>query len=510
MKYYSSSDWLETAWRRRKAAGWAAAAVFAVILLGTVLYPPLYESTAQILVQSNRAHYVLSPALQSANDPNAPVVDDRVVSEQDLNSEIELITQLRVIEQALADLTGQAPARGVFASALAGLLGLPGAISALLHDSPRPSALQRRALAIQNHLGAIVLRKSNMLEVSYQSHDAVWSRQFLTALLNRYFQLHTEMVHDARSEQFFDTQIRRLREKLDQAEERLRAVRERTGILSLPDQSEAIVYQLSGFQAEYRKNQSRLDGINHQVVALETGLKASPMRLLKEVKTAPNPAYQSLRPKVLGLALNRNDVLERYRPASKMARQLTAESAAAQVLLDRENHTEVVEQLSDLNPVWLGLAANLAQARVTAAALAGSQSSLARQIDAYQVELRRLTDHGVEVEQALREVEADNEAYLSYLRKGEQARAELELNESRLMNVEVAMPPSQPLEPKFPKFALNLSAGLLLALFAGLAAAWWEEHQDPTIYSVTAIAESCSDPVVAVLGSRVKGGSVRA
>lgn len=193
-----------------------------------------------------------------------------------------------------------------------------------------------------------------------------------------------------------------------------------------------------------------------------------------------------------------------------MARQLTAESAAAQVLLDRENHTEVVEQLSDLNPVWLGLAANLAQARVTAAALAGSQSSLARQIDAYQVELRRLTDHGVEVEQALREVEADNEAYLSYLRKGEQARAELELNESRLMNVEVAMPPSQPLEPKFPKFALNLSAGLLLALFAGLAAAWWEEHQDPTIYSVTAIAESCSDPVVAVLGSRVKGGSVRA
>ncbi|MGO9057233.1 MAG: hypothetical protein ACLQU2_07565 [Candidatus Binataceae bacterium] len=157
----------------------------------------------------------------------------------------------------------------------------------------------------------------------------------------------------------------------------------------------------------------------------------------------------------------------------------------------------------------MGLASNLAQARVTAAALGGSQVSLARQIDTYQVELRRLTDHGVEVEQALREVEADNEAYLSYLRKGEQARAELELNESRLMNVEVAMPPTQPVEPKFPKFALNLCAGLLLALFAGLAAAWWEERQDPTIYSVAAIAELCSDPVVAVLGSRAKGGSAR-
>ena len=51
--------------------------------------------------------------LQSANDPNAPVVDDRVVSEQDLNSEIELITQLRVIEQALADLPDSAGARRI-------------------------------------------------------------------------------------------------------------------------------------------------------------------------------------------------------------------------------------------------------------------------------------------------------------------------------------------------------------------------------------------------------------
>ncbi|MGO9057232.1 MAG: hypothetical protein ACLQU2_07560 [Candidatus Binataceae bacterium] len=339
MKHYSSSDWLETVWRRRRAAGWAATMVFGVILLGTVLYPPLYESTAQIMVQSNRAHYVLSPALQSASDPNSPVVNDRAVSEQDLNSEIELVTQLRVIEQALADLAGREPARGVFATALSGLLRLPDEISALLHGSPRPSALQRRALAIQNLLGATVIRKSNMLEVSYQSRDAAWSREFLTALLNRYFQLHAEMVHDARSEQFFDAQIRRLREKLEHAEERLRAVRERTGILSLPDQSEALVYQLSGFQAEYRKNQSRLDGVNHQVAALETGLEQSPMHLLKEVKTAPNPAYQALRPKVLGLALNRDDVLERYRPASKMARQLTAEFTAAQVLLDHENHT---------------------------------------------------------------------------------------------------------------------------------------------------------------------------
>jgi uncharacterized protein involved in exopolysaccharide biosynthesis len=86
----------------------------------------------------------------------------------------------------------------------------------------------------------------------------------------------------------------------------------------------------------------------------------------------------------------------------------------------------------------------------------------------------------------------------------------MELNESRILNVVLAMPPSQPLEPKIPNFVLNVCAGLLLALFAGLATAWWEEHQDQTIYSVAAIAESFTEPVVAVLNSNVKGGTARA
>lgn len=509
MKQHDSSFWLELAWRRRGVALWTGAVVFGLIVLGTLLYPPLYESTAQILVQSNRVHYVVSPALQSASDPNAPVVNDRAVTEQDLNSEIELLTQPRLVERALGDVTGRQPEHGVFATALLGLLRTPEELSALLHGAPRASSLQRRALALQKRLGAAVIRRSNMLEVSFRSRDPGWCREFLAALLNRYFELHGQLVHDARSEQFFDTQIRRLRERLGAAENQLRAVRERTGVLSLPDQSEAIVYQLSGFQAEYRKNQSRLDGVNRQITMLEAGLKAAPMRLLKEVKSAPNPAYEKLRPKVLEIALNRDDILQRYRAGSKMARQVTEQFNAAHQLLEEQNHTEVIEQLSDLNPVWLGLASNLAQARVTAAALGASQESLAREIEKYQGESRRLAGDGIAVEQAQREVEANKEAYISYVHKGEEARAELELNQSRIMSVVLAMPPSQPLEPTFPKLGLNLAAGVVLALLAALAAAWWEERLDPTIYSVAGIVESTSGPVVAMLPVRARRDSVR-
>jgi uncharacterized protein involved in exopolysaccharide biosynthesis len=496
------TNWLEIGWRRRRAAAGAAAGLFALIVVGTILYPPLYESSARILVSPNRAHYVVSPAMQSASDPNAPLVNDREVSEQDLNSEIELMTQRRLIERALIDLGGREPRAGALGTLIAALARMPADLNALLHGVPLPNAVQRRALTLERRVDAAVIRKSNLLEVSFRSRDPGWSREFLGALLRRYFELHAQIVHDERSEQFFDQQIRRRRETLHAAEEHLRAVRDQTGVLSLTDQSEAIVYQLAGFQAEYRKNQSRLDGVKGQVAALEQGLKAAPMRLLKEVKTAPNPAYETLKPKVLGMELNSDDVLARYRAGSKMAREMTTQMGHARRLLAHEDHTEVIERLSDLNPVWLGLAANLAQARVTLAALTASQQSLGVQIDTYQKEVRQLADDGVEVEQAMREVEAGKEAYFSYLRKGEEARAEMELNQSRIMNVVLAMPPTQPLEPSFPKPELNLAAGLLLALLVAIAAAWWEERQDPAIYTAAASAESAGAPVVAVLRRR--------
>jgi capsular polysaccharide biosynthesis protein len=72
------------------------------------------------------------------------------------------------------------------------------------------------------------------------------------------------------------------------------------------------------------------------------------------------------------------------------------------------------------------------------------------------------------------------------------------------------MPPTEPAEPRFPTIGLNLAGGLVLALFAGLAAAWWEERRDPTIYSTSAIAQSSTVPVIAVLRSCTKPGEVSA
>ena len=97
-------DWIDIAWRRRRIATIAGLTVFGVVALGTLLWPPLYSSNCQVLVQDNRAQLLVSPDLQGSNNPQNSAAVNNPVQEQDLNSERELITSLYLVRLALEGL----------------------------------------------------------------------------------------------------------------------------------------------------------------------------------------------------------------------------------------------------------------------------------------------------------------------------------------------------------------------------------------------------------------------
>ena len=93
-------QWVQFALRRRVVMIEVAVVIIAVVAAATFLWPPVYKSTAEILVQDNRAQLLVSPALEN-NTPNQPAVVANAVTEEDLNSELELISSDYLIQQAL-------------------------------------------------------------------------------------------------------------------------------------------------------------------------------------------------------------------------------------------------------------------------------------------------------------------------------------------------------------------------------------------------------------------------
>src|SRR5690348_8850784 len=101
MEEFNVSYWLDLLWRRRAIALEVGAAVFGLAVLITFLCPPTYRSTAKILVQSNRAQYLVSPELQGSNTTNQ-ALGVQPITQADLNSEAELLSSVYLVREALA------------------------------------------------------------------------------------------------------------------------------------------------------------------------------------------------------------------------------------------------------------------------------------------------------------------------------------------------------------------------------------------------------------------------
>jgi uncharacterized protein involved in exopolysaccharide biosynthesis len=232
---------------------------------------------------------------------------------------------------------------------------------------------------------------------------------------------------------------------------------------------------------------------------LENELHDTPEHIGKETRSVQNAALGALKPQLMELKAERAELLARYRPTSQRIKEIDDKIAAAQKIVDREDHLEIEEKSTDLNPVWVSIDTGLEQAKIAEAADRASMAVLSSQIDSVRAQLNQISSNAVQFERLQRRVTSDREAYLSYQRKSEEARTAQALNINKILNVSVAQPPSTPIEPVFPDVRLNLIAGLVVALVVGFLAAYWEEWQDDRIFSPAAIAEISGLNTVAVV-----------
>lgn len=500
-----SEYWLELISRRRMILTRVFLVITGLVVIGSFVWPPVFKSTSEVLVQANRAQLLVSPGLQDSHDSNQPTVFTSPVTEEDLNSETELLTSRYLMQRTLERTKGRPEKSGLVedAAALFGsILALPQNGYSAVHALRIPTEEQEQELKLEQKLKVVLIKRSNVIEISFRSREAAWGQTFLRQFLDEYLELHAFLSHDPKAERFFLNQASVLNERLQRSEEKLRAVQLQTGITDFDGQRSALILQRYNLEAEQRKTSADLAAAREQMDSLQRQMVSTPQREVKESKSVQNLALQTLKPQVLQLETERAELLSRYLPTSKRIREIDVQLDAARKILSHENASEVHETTTDVNPTWAALDTNLALARSQAASLQASAQAQLEQIDDCRKQLNALASDGLIVERMQSQVEADKEAYLSYLRKGEEARAAEALNQNKILNVSVIQPPSYPIRPDFPNIPLNLAAGMLLGLVAGLAAAHWEEEYDQKLYSVATVSELSRLPIVAVVKER--------
>jgi uncharacterized protein involved in exopolysaccharide biosynthesis len=235
-----------------------------------------------------------------------------------IGAEIEILTSWDLamqVAQALGPQRLLPPAQDLL-SKLVRAIGLqrllpPSGISATEADA---------AGSIASGLKVISNKGSNIILVSYKNRSPEVATLVLQELLSRYFVKHLEVHRSADAFDFVSQQTDQVRARLNQTEDALKSLREKTGIASLKEGSAALTTEAA--KAQEQLNAAQADLAEEQ--ALVSHKMDNETKTWRKKKPAEDPKAKvaGTQAKIESLKARLRDVQQRTKQLSELAPQV--------------------------------------------------------------------------------------------------------------------------------------------------------------------------------------------
>lgn len=462
---------------------WPMLAAFILVVVAVTLsgiWIPKYEARMKIVALRQRSDDMVTP---SANAPSQFSNDQ--VSEEDLNSEVELLNSDDLLRKVVLT-TG---------------LDRQGRLSANGENAVNVAKAVRK---LGKDLKIEPLRKTNVISVSYQARDPRLAEEVLKALAAAYTEKHLEVHRPFGEFKFFDQQTEQYKQGLDQAQAKLTDFTKGTGVVSAQVERDSALQQAAAFDSSARQAETALLETEQRVKALQAQLQSIKPRITTVVRSSDNPQLlQQLKSTLLSLELKRTELLTKYEPTYRLVQEVDRQIADASNAIGAEESKPIRDETSDQNPDYQWVQAELTKARADLSGTKTRAAAAAAVAAKYREEAQQLDKNMVVQQDLLQEVTTQKENYLLYERKREEARISNALDRGGILNVAVA---EQPVVPALPKKS-PLGVALLTLLLAGtfsLSTAFVLDLVDSTFRSPDELAGYLGVPVLAAM-PKVRG-----
>ncbi len=186
----------------------------------------------------------------------------------------------------------------------------------------------------------------------------------------------------------------------------------------------------------------------HRIASLREQLKSFPLRSVTLNRWADNPeALEKMKTRLLELQLQRTELLTRFEPSYRLVREVEQQIADTRASIAAEALTPVRDETTDKDPNYEWARMELEKAQVQWDGLRARQSAAAAQVASLRALAQQMQSASVDQQDLMRTAKADEDNYLLYLRKREEARIGDALDERRILNVAIVEPPVAPVLP---------------------------------------------------------------
>jgi len=490
--------------------------LFSAATATTFLRPNIYRSEAQLLLRLGRESVVL--------DPTASIGEITHINRSydwEINSELQILKSRDIAERVVDELGVEAfqqkqeaaafdpnslvaskpvnqtlqTAKEVLNAIEAGPAKLTARVGLAQPLSEREKAVRK----LQDGLEVKAVQNANVINLAYEEQSPIFAADVLTKFIQAYLEKHLAVYCIADSQRFFEQQVSDLRTKLDAAEGKLEAMKNTTGISSLPEQRAAKVTLIGDLEHGISTAEAELTAANAKIAKINDLVAGIPDTVIVE-ETSGFSDYGAdlMRSKLYELRIAEKDIEAKYTPDSRQLDMIRKQIKEGTDLLQNEqskpNRTEVKK---GVNAAYQQMQMTLLAEQSNVSGLQSKLATMRAQAAQAKASLQTMNQVETQTGQLQREITLLTESYNRYAGKLEEARIDHALKAERISNISVLQAATVPTSPIGPQKILRLALGLLLAIVGGVGFAFLCEYMDHSIKTPEDVQEKLQLPTLA-------------
>jgi polysaccharide biosynthesis transport protein len=328
----------------------------------------------------------------------------------------------------------------------------------------------------QDRLDVEPLKRSRLVEVSFESNDRTLAAQVVNTLASTYIQQNLESRWQAsqKASEWLSQQLMGMKSKLEKSEDDLQQYARDNGLLFLETDkgtSENIVTQrLRQLQEELTKSQADRYEKQSLYLLVQQGDFSSLPGIFN------NKLMQDLTEKLAELERERSRLSSIFNPDYPQVKEIQNQIDEAQSTLSAERERAAKAITNDYR------------------ASVERENMLQQAFKDQQHDADLIAEKSVQYNILKRETDTNKQLYVGLLEKLKETGVSTSMKAANIRVIDPAYPPKKPDSPRIP---LNLSLAMLLGLSMGIGAAFLQEHLDNSFKTAGEIERFLQLPALA-------------